>query len=78
MRILVHCHMTTDYTWSIIAMLLLPDLSSLLTTEESSENRLLTSGSEESSDSRESSITEAATEAFSLAVLNLFLELLKV
>ena len=61
-----------DYTGTII------DLSSLLTMEDSSEIRFLTSASEERSDSRESSITEAATEAFSLAVLNLFLELLKV
>ena len=57
--------MTKSYTWSTIAKLLPPDLSSGLKTEESSERR-------------ESSTTEAATEVFSLAVLSLFLELLKV
>ena len=67
LRIFVYDSMTVwpyGYTWSTIAKLLAPDLSSGLRTEESSERR-------------ESSTTEAAMEVFSLAVLNLFLELLK-
>ena len=69
MRILVRDNITIItrsgcYTWSILARLPAPDLSSVLSTKERSERR-------------ESSTMEAAKEVFSLAVLNLFLELLK-
>ena len=66
MRILVRDNITgLGYTWSILAALPATDLSSVLSTEERSERR-------------ESSTMEAATEVFSLADLNLFLELLKI